>query len=194
MVGSSPSRVGQNRVYTPFMTVYLVIPLPKIPYIHRMYIWFWPTLSPSNSLLPVWMSCALHLAGMHCVYTAESLSAHRLLSESLACLDFVSNHFWSEMLVLCTLPGVHLHLSDVVGYALLPTWFRAFRASGRLSKLRGQDDVVSVRPAYSAVDTHLVQGLQRFKLAFEMRKGEKVLADPRFGGGKWLWPSPITCH
>jgi TctA family transporter len=26
------------------MTVYLVIPLPKISYIHRIYIWFWPTL------------------------------------------------------------------------------------------------------------------------------------------------------
>jgi hypothetical protein len=31
------NRVGQNRIYTPYMTVYLVIFLPKIPYIHRMY-------------------------------------------------------------------------------------------------------------------------------------------------------------
>jgi len=31
------SRVGQNRIYTPYMTVYLVISLPKIPYIHRIY-------------------------------------------------------------------------------------------------------------------------------------------------------------
>ena len=30
-------RVGQNRTYTPYMTVYLVISLPKIPYIHRIY-------------------------------------------------------------------------------------------------------------------------------------------------------------
>ena len=30
-------RVGQNRIYTPYMTVYLVILLPKIPYIHRIY-------------------------------------------------------------------------------------------------------------------------------------------------------------
>jgi hypothetical protein len=29
-------RVGQNRIYTPYMTVYLVIFLPKIPYIHRI--------------------------------------------------------------------------------------------------------------------------------------------------------------
>ena len=30
-------RVGQNRIYTPYMTVYLVISLPKLPYIHRIY-------------------------------------------------------------------------------------------------------------------------------------------------------------
>jgi hypothetical protein len=31
-------RVGQNRIITPYMTVYLVISLPKIPYIHRIYV------------------------------------------------------------------------------------------------------------------------------------------------------------
>ena len=30
-------RVGQNRIYAPYMTVYLVVSLPKIPYIHRIY-------------------------------------------------------------------------------------------------------------------------------------------------------------
>jgi hypothetical protein len=30
-------RVGQNRIYTPFVTVYLVISLPKIPYVNRIY-------------------------------------------------------------------------------------------------------------------------------------------------------------
>jgi hypothetical protein len=30
-------RVGQNRIYTPYMTVCMVISLPKIPYIHRIY-------------------------------------------------------------------------------------------------------------------------------------------------------------
>jgi len=29
-------RVGQNRVYTPYMTVFLVISLPKIPYIYMV--------------------------------------------------------------------------------------------------------------------------------------------------------------
>jgi hypothetical protein len=31
------SGVGKNRIYTPYMAVYLVIPLPKMPYIHRIY-------------------------------------------------------------------------------------------------------------------------------------------------------------
>ena len=30
-------RVGQNRIYTPYMTVCMVICLPNIPYIHRIY-------------------------------------------------------------------------------------------------------------------------------------------------------------
>jgi hypothetical protein len=37
-------RVGQNCIYTPYMTVCLVISLSKIPYIHRIYVWLWPTL------------------------------------------------------------------------------------------------------------------------------------------------------
>ena len=30
-------RVGQNRIYTPYMTVYMVISLPKLPYVNRIY-------------------------------------------------------------------------------------------------------------------------------------------------------------
>ena len=30
-------RVGQNRIYTPYMTVYMVNSLPKIPYTHCIY-------------------------------------------------------------------------------------------------------------------------------------------------------------
>jgi hypothetical protein len=32
-------RVGQNRMYVPYMTVYLVISLPEIPYTHRINIY-----------------------------------------------------------------------------------------------------------------------------------------------------------
>ena len=37
-------RVGQNRISTLYMTVYLVVSLPKLPYMYTVYIWFWPTL------------------------------------------------------------------------------------------------------------------------------------------------------
>ena len=30
-------RVGQNRIYTPYMTVNMVISLPKTPYTRRIY-------------------------------------------------------------------------------------------------------------------------------------------------------------
>jgi len=36
-MGVGMNRVGQNRIYTPYMTVYFMISLPKIPYIHRIY-------------------------------------------------------------------------------------------------------------------------------------------------------------
>jgi len=35
--GRGTVRGGQNRIYAPYMTVYLVVSLPKIPYIHRIY-------------------------------------------------------------------------------------------------------------------------------------------------------------
>ena len=37
MYGVHICRVGQNRIYTPYMTVYLVISLPKIPYVPYIY-------------------------------------------------------------------------------------------------------------------------------------------------------------
>jgi hypothetical protein len=38
MCGLQMARVGQNRIYTPYMTVYLVISLPKLLYVNRIYI------------------------------------------------------------------------------------------------------------------------------------------------------------
>ena len=43
-------RLGQNHLYTTYTTAYLVIPLPTVPYIHHIYVWFWPTLLISNSI------------------------------------------------------------------------------------------------------------------------------------------------
>jgi len=37
IISCSLHRVGQNRIYTPYMTVHLVISLPKLPYVNRIY-------------------------------------------------------------------------------------------------------------------------------------------------------------
>jgi len=62
-------RVGQNRIYTPYMTIRLVISLPKIPYIHRIYVWFWPTLRIIASMNSSWTQT-------RSVYGAHDYSAH----------------------------------------------------------------------------------------------------------------------
>jgi hypothetical protein len=31
-------RVGQNRIYAPYMTVCMVISMLKVPYVHRIYV------------------------------------------------------------------------------------------------------------------------------------------------------------
>ena len=47
------SRVGQDRIYTPYMTVYLVISLPKLLYIHHIYIY------DSGQPYSFWLRCRL---------------------------------------------------------------------------------------------------------------------------------------
>jgi hypothetical protein len=47
LLQSGMKNVGLVRtvyLYAPYMTVYLVISLPKLPHIHRIHICFWPTL------------------------------------------------------------------------------------------------------------------------------------------------------
>jgi hypothetical protein len=48
IVDKANPRVGQNHIHTPYMNVYSVVSLPKIPYIPRTHIWFWPTLAKSQ--------------------------------------------------------------------------------------------------------------------------------------------------
>ena len=47
-------RVGQNRIYTPYTTVYLVISLPKLPYIHRTYM---VLANPTNAVFKEQCCC-----------------------------------------------------------------------------------------------------------------------------------------
>jgi hypothetical protein len=48
-------RVGQNRMYTLYMAVYLVISLPKIPYVHCIY------MVLAN---PTYVHACVHVSGM----------------------------------------------------------------------------------------------------------------------------------
>jgi hypothetical protein len=45
LAAAAVCRVGQNRIHTAYITVYLMESLPKIPYIHRICIWSWPPLA-----------------------------------------------------------------------------------------------------------------------------------------------------
>jgi hypothetical protein len=49
-------RVGQNRIHAPYMTKYLVMFPPKVPYMHHTYVYvyivFRPTLNMSIQMLP----------------------------------------------------------------------------------------------------------------------------------------------
>jgi len=72
-------RVGQNRIYTPYMTVYMVISLPKIPYTHRTYIWFWPTLLMRHTKI---CSICAHLftcANLHTSYEMTLNVSHQVM-------------------------------------------------------------------------------------------------------------------
>jgi hypothetical protein len=52
-------RVGQNRIYTPYMTVYLIESLPKIPYIHRIY------MAMANPTYTVYAYAHIHRTRVH---------------------------------------------------------------------------------------------------------------------------------
>ena len=76
-------RVGQNRIYTPYVTVYLVISLPKIR-IYIVYIWFWQTLY----MLYIYIYIMLHMYNM---YPRNIEDWHRISS------PFLEVTFWAEM-------------------------------------------------------------------------------------------------
>jgi len=69
------SRVGQNRIYTPYMTVFLVISLPKIPYINRIYMVLAnPTYEPAgadSNVLKCWHLSAPSLDHAGCIITTS---------------------------------------------------------------------------------------------------------------------------
>ena len=121
------TKAGQNRIYTPYTTVYSVISLPKIPNIYTVYLWFWPTLHMTHriSYLSPERSC--------------SSVVHRILHPSLSreqsCLHRIS----------------HLsHLYPVRG----PGCLYPVRGAGCLYPVRGAGCLYPVRGAVRGA-THL---------------------------------------
>ena len=80
-------RVGQNRVYTPHMTVYLVISLPELPYINRIYIRF----------------LCIYGSGQPYKYMCKQTRTHQMLH---ACL-----HGWGHLMTAAWFwPDLHIHV------------------------------------------------------------------------------------
>ena len=75
-------RVGQNRIYAPYMTAFLVISFRKIPYIHRIYMDLANPSEMQRGLLHCWVrpsykhqtlddsscGCILKVSTSLCVY------------------------------------------------------------------------------------------------------------------------------
>ena len=68
LVGLEISRVGQNRICTPYLTVYLVIYLPKIHYIHRVNM-----VLAKSKCVPCWQASnfVLQKVRAHCVLPVQ---------------------------------------------------------------------------------------------------------------------------
>ena len=49
-------RVGQNRTYAPYMTIYLVIFLPETLYLHHTYIYY--IYMVLANFIHTWQACA----------------------------------------------------------------------------------------------------------------------------------------
>jgi len=58
-------RVGQNHIYTPYMTVYLMISLPNIPYIHGIYM---VLANPTHTPQPCAISPAIVCLNSKCIH------------------------------------------------------------------------------------------------------------------------------
>jgi len=61
-LGPHMIRVRQTRTYAPYMTVYLVISLPRIPYVHHVYM---VLANPIHMSRPL-MGFALLVRGSRC--------------------------------------------------------------------------------------------------------------------------------
>ena len=90
------SRVGQNRIYTPCMTVYSVISLPKIPYIHRIY------MVLAN---PTYMHTH---TSTHAIHTFAHTLTHSLVNTHM--ITSAQTHTHTH---LCTHSNIQMHIYTI---------------------------------------------------------------------------------
>ena len=109
-------RVCQYHAYTPNMTVYLVIPLPKIPYIHRIYVlylciiymyvyilWFWPTMLVIYCIVDMYYQRELSaLTGFRFAYKYQCEALTKLLVWCLKWKEGALAHVWWSRLARTT--------------------------------------------------------------------------------------------
>jgi hypothetical protein len=86
-------RVGQNRIYTPYMTVYLMISLPKVPYIHRIYM---DLANPTHAQAAAMWS-HLHLHNVHKVLAYTNSSRHARAFQKPHPTITVDRHTWCSL-------------------------------------------------------------------------------------------------
>jgi len=118
-------RVGQNRIYTPYMTVYLMISLPKIPYIHRIYM----VLANPTHLSHFTIAATLLLVRQRGAFVTSNLCTHTVCR---MCALHVFKHTG----------GLRIHFFNAVPAASMERDTEKKRMHVLTSqKLRGFDDV-----------------------------------------------------
>jgi len=109
-------RVGQNRTYAPYMTIYLVIFQPKLPYIHCIYMVLG---NPRVVCCLTICACVCVFVCVYvcvyvcvvCVYVCVCLRARSDHFKAALNLCAVSLKIYDAFDVLLTTPCVHFDLS-----------------------------------------------------------------------------------
>ena len=111
------SRVGQNRIYTPYMTVCIVISLPKVPYTHRINLKMYGSGQP--------------YAWEQCVYWTTSKSCQKKHQH------IVSKTYWFANLPTCVVKHAPTILLRWLwhGSKMLPKDGWCWRGQVRVAKL-----------------------------------------------------------
>ena len=100
-------KVGQNCVYTLYMTVYLASTLPKLPHMHRIYMWLRPILSMCYELMQFFVQgcheCNATIIDKIAMLNGTQTHAY---TQTHACMqthaqrEFVRNHMYNVPMYL----------------------------------------------------------------------------------------------